>query len=81
MFEIENKDPDKLIDCFRKEKFIYDLSIFGSKVHIIPNSEDIDKNYIAEFLKSKDIEFKKIEEIKPSLEDVFIELIRTGNRE
>ena len=81
LFEIENKDPDKLIDCFRKEKFIYELSIFGSKVHIIPNSEDIDKNYIAEFLKSKDIEFKKIEEIKPSLEDVFIELIRTGNRE
>ena len=81
LFEIENKDPDKLIDCFRKEKFIYDLSIFGSKVHIIPDSKDIDKNYIAEFLKGKDIEFKKIEEIKPSLEDVFIELIKTGNRQ
>lgn len=76
VFEIESKEPDKLIDCFKVEEFVDDISIFGLKVHIIPNREDIDKDYISGFLKNKRLEFKKIDEIVPSLEDVFIEIIK-----
>jgi len=80
VFEIEGKDPNKLIDCLKQEEFVDDISIFGLKVHIIPRSEDIDKNFIAGYLKNKYIEYTKIDEIVPSLEDVFIELIKL-NRE
>ena len=77
VFEIENKDPDRLFEYFRREEFVEDVSIFGLKIHVIPKRADIDSSYIADFLKSKNIEFQKIDEIIPSLEDVFIELIKS----
>lgn len=76
VFEIECNEPERLQVLFAHEVFVQDASIFGLKLHVISNRDDIDKSFLNQFLISKGIEVKKIDEIVPSLEDVFIELIK-----
>lgn len=76
VFEIENNDPVTLMSYFKAENFVQDVAIFGLKVHVIPNREEVDKIFLHKYLNSKGIEVIKIDEIIPSLEDVFIELIK-----
>lgn len=76
VFEIETTDPAALMNYFRQENFVQDVAIFGLKLHVIPNREEIDKNFIHQYLINKGVEVKQIDEIVPSLEDVFIELIK-----
>ncbi|MFA5032593.1 MAG: ABC transporter ATP-binding protein [bacterium] len=59
---------------------VKDISLHGSIVHII---QDIDieeaKKKIKDFCKTKEIKYKSIFEDNPSLEDIFINLIRKKN--
>ena len=81
VFEIESADPLVIIDSFKREKFAADVSVFGLKVHVMPESEKIDPHFITGFLRRKGIEYKKIDEIVPSLEDLFIELIKQKGKD
>jgi len=76
IFEIESTDPLYLMEILKKEKFVADVSIFGLKVHVFPAFESVNITEIDAFIKERGIEVKKIDEIVPSLEDVFIELIK-----
>jgi len=76
VFEIESREPIKISEILKKEDFIEDVSIFGVKVHVMPKTVNVNSEYLKTYMKDKSIGYKRINEIIPSLEDVFIELIK-----
>jgi len=76
VFEVSGGNPNEIIDRLRDADFIDDVSIFGLTAHVIPVDDTIDEAYLAEQLRSLRLKFEKISEIAPSLEDVFIILIK-----
>lgn len=77
VFEIETDNPIPLIETLKKEEFAADVSIFGLNVHLMPEEKSVDKEFLSEYMVQKEIKFNKIDEIVPSLEDVFIGLIKS----
>lgn len=78
------KDPIYEIECLpvidglsilEKAPFAEEISIFGNQIHLMVNQKLNGKSDIDELLKKNNIEVKKIEQIVPSLEDVFIHLL------
>ena len=60
------------------QKFYHCIfSIFGLKVHLIPSVKQVDIAFLEKSLSMENISFKSIREIVPSMEDVFIELIKS----
>jgi len=81
VFEIESSEPVSLIEKLEKADFVDDISIFGLKVHIITTEEQFEKSKIIDFMKTENIDFKQVDDIIPSLEDVFIELIKIKRKD
>ncbi|MFC1724027.1 ATP-binding cassette domain-containing protein [candidate division KSB1 bacterium] len=80
VFEIEAEDSLKLMEILQSGEFTADVSIFGLKVHLIPAVSHVDKLFLEKFLREENITFKNIREIVPSMEDVFIELIKSQEK-
>lgn len=66
----------KLLD---KEKFIYEIAPFGNRLHITVKNENASSKKIKEILKANGISTGSIFRITPSLEDVFVKLIKEQN--
>ncbi len=76
IFEIECEKSIAAMDILSKAAFVSETSIFGNHIHVFVNEKFTGKNQIAEFLKRYGIEnIKRIDEIVPTLEDVFIHLL------
>lgn len=76
IFEIECERVVDALEILIKENFVESASIFGNQIHIIVNKNYKSKDQIYESLTNKNsIEVKKIDEIVPTLEDVFIHLL------
>lgn len=89
VFEIVCPDIYKAVEVFEKEDMFENVTIFGNAVHVSLKGEKIiQKNIleqkvktIAEILSEKGLlQAKGIEEIVPSLEDVFIHLLEKKSR-
>jgi len=66
----------KLLD---NEKFIYEIAPFGNTLHITVKDEKASLKRIKEILKANGISTDSILRITPSLEDVFVRLIKDQN--
>ncbi len=76
IFEIECEKSVAAMDFLSKADFVSETSIFGNNIHVFVNEKFTGRNQIAEFLKRYGIEnIKRIDEIVPTLEDVFIHLL------
>ncbi len=76
IFEIECEKPILAMDFLSRAEFVYETSIFGNNIHVIVNDRFKNKNQIIDFLKENGIlNVKRIDEIVPTLEDVFIHLL------
>ena len=66
----------KALDVFEKERFVIDTSIFGNTIHVSVSENENYKLLIGQVLENiKDIKIKRMSEITPTLEDVFIHLL------
>jgi ABC-2 type transport system ATP-binding protein len=77
LFEIFSNDVQSAKKILKKAPIVRSVQIFGNKLHA-----GIDKNadglaYLSDILKDK-VAVLNIREIKPSLEDVFIDLLEKG---
>ncbi|MFN3135737.1 MAG: ABC transporter ATP-binding protein, partial [Candidatus Kryptonium sp.] len=71
--------PEDLMSCYNVLSyldFIEDIGIFGDSIHIVVQNADEKISEIENFLRKKDLVFKRIEKIQPSIEDVFVALTK-----
>ena len=76
IIEIECSNVIKALDVFEKERFVIDTSIFGNTIHVSVSENANYKLLIGQVLENKkEIKIKRMSEITPTLEDVFIHLL------
>lgn len=76
IIEIECSNVIKSLDVLDKENFVIDTSIFGNTIHVSVTENENYEMLIRRALENeKDIKIKRISEITPTLEDVFIHLL------
>lgn len=71
---------DRIVDALNildLEEFVQDTSIFGNNIHISVDQNFSDFALIRKKLKNSSISIKRIDEIVPTLEDVFIHLLES----
>jgi ABC-2 type transport system ATP-binding protein len=79
MLEIQSEKVVDALEIISKENFVDETSIFGNSIHISVNDLFQDKDQIIQILGSSSIKVHKVEEISPTLEDVFIHLLEKPN--
>lgn len=75
MLEIECSDAVNGMEILGKSDFVKGISIFGAYLHAYVLDIEKDRQAIIDILKSNNIELRRMDQITPSLEDVFIHLI------
>ncbi len=78
IFEIECDHVVDALELMEKQNFVSETSIFGNQIHLIVNDQFENKDQIASLLKRNGINVKRIDQIVPTLEDVFIHLLESG---
>jgi ABC-2 type transport system ATP-binding protein len=79
MLEIQSEKVVDALDIISKENFVDETSIFGNSIHISVNDLFQNKDQIIQILGRSSIKVHKVEEISPTLEDVFIHLLEKPN--
>jgi ABC-2 type transport system ATP-binding protein len=78
IFEIECERVVEAMQLLEKEEFVSETSIFGNNLHIMVNENYHNIEQIKTKFNTAQIKIKKIDQIVPTLEDVFIHLIEAG---
>jgi len=79
MYEIEAEKPVEIMEQLKKADFVDEVSIFGNNLHLSVNEKLKDKAQIISFANQfGDYKINTIDEITPTLEDVFIHLLEKG---
>ena len=78
VWEVECKNPIEALDSLQKDKKVIEASLFGMKIHIlIPFAREEEASaLVSQILDENKIEVIRLQKIVPSLEDVFVSLIR-----
>jgi ABC-2 type transport system ATP-binding protein len=71
------------LELLRNVPGVLDAAVFGSALHLVVEDAQRDRERIQEKLRSESIALKRIQKIRPSLEDVFVSLttLQDRNRE
>jgi hypothetical protein len=81
MYELESDNPVEVMGQLKKADFVDEVSIFGNNLHLSVNEKMKDKEQIISFTNQLgDYKIKSIDEITPTLEDVFIHLLEKGKQ-
>ena len=81
MYEIEAEKPVDIMEQLKKADFVDEVSIFGNNLHLSVNEKLKDKAQIISFANQfGDYKINTIDEITPTLEDVFIHLLEKGKQ-
>ena len=79
MFEIDSDNPVDLMEKIKSADFVDDVSIFGNNLHVSVNQNLKSNEQINSFANQfANIKINKVDEITPTLEDVFIHLLEKG---
>ena len=78
MYEIEAEKPVEIMEQLKKADFVDEVSIFGNNLHLSVNAKLKDEGQIISFANEFGNKINTIDEITPTLEDVFIHLLEKG---
>ncbi len=81
IFEIECDRVVDALELMEKQEFVSETSIFGNQIHLIVNNKFENKDQVVYVLKKNNINVKRIDQIVPTLEDVFIHLLEKSSVE
>jgi len=80
--EIECERTVEALNILSKKDFVEDVSIFGNNIHANVIDAELSKGKVKESLESEhSIKVNRIDEITPTLEDVFIHLLEKEKKE
>ncbi len=77
IFEIECDRVVDALELMEKQEFVSETSIFGNQIHLIVNNKFESKEQVISVLNKNGINVKRIDQIVPTLEDVFIHLLES----
>lgn len=81
IIEIECDRPVDAMELLKNQDYVIDTSIFGNNIHVSLDSNAVMENQIIEYLEKKNhIKVARMDEITPTLEDVFIHLLETNKK-
>ncbi len=81
ILEIECEKPVDAMELLKNQDFVIDTSIFGNNIHVSVHSKTSTEKQILEILeKQNSIKVTAMDEITPTLEDVFIHLLETNKK-
>ena len=66
--------------AIEREEGILEVAVFGSGLHVVVDNADAAMGRIRKSLAAQGIEIRRLEQIQPSLEDVFVALIEAEER-
>lgn len=75
IFEVECDKVVDAIEILSKQNFVDESNIFGNNIHISVNNNFLSNEQIINLLSSHSITVYRIDEVMPTLEDVFIHLV------
>ncbi|MEP0862016.1 MAG: ABC transporter ATP-binding protein [Ignavibacterium sp.] len=75
IFEVECDKVVDAIEILSKQNFVDESNIFGNNIHISVNNNFLGNEQIINLLSSHSITVYRIDEVIPTLEDVFIHLV------
>lgn len=75
ILEVQCDNVTEAIEILEKQNFVDDSNIFGNNIHISVNDNFVSQEQIKNALSANSINIYKIEEVMPTLEDVFIHLV------
>lgn len=79
ILEVKVADPRSIIEDLRKKFGDEAVRLFGGRIHVAVKDPSIGTTQIQSIINSKNIQFFKIEPSIPTLEDVFISKLSTGD--
>jgi ABC-2 type transport system ATP-binding protein len=72
---VECDDPGPLLEALETAPGVRDVAPFGSSLHLLVDDPAADLPRIEQFLSARGLAWTRIEPIKPTLEDVFVQLV------
>jgi ABC-2 type transport system ATP-binding protein len=76
---VEGDDPGGMLEALEGSPGVRDVAPFGSSLHIVVDDAARDRPAIETLLKQRELNWSRIEPIKPTLEDVFVQLVGRDN--
>jgi len=76
LLEIRTPEPPHAVDALQKMKGVLEAAMFGRRVHAVVEDEAVAKEAIPAAFAKRSIPIDSIERVAPSLEDVFVALVR-----
>jgi len=81
IIEIECDRPVDAMELLKNQDYVIDTSIFGNNIHVSLHSNAAMEDQIIEYLEKQNyIKVTRMDEITPTLEDVFIHLLETNKK-
>ena len=81
IIEIECERPVDAMELLKNQDYVIDTSIFGNNIHVSLHSKTTKEDQIIELLEKQNyIKVTRMDEITPTLEDVFIHLLETNKK-
>jgi ABC-2 type transport system ATP-binding protein len=77
VIEVETSDPVRAADVVRAMDGVLEAAVFGTNLHVVVRNEKEGSRMIKCVLSDAGIEVTSLRPIEPSLEDVFVSLIRS----
>jgi ABC-2 type transport system ATP-binding protein len=72
---VEGDNPGAMLEALESAPAVRDVAPFGSSLHIVVDDAARDVPAVVTFLKARNLGCSRIEPIKPTLEDVFVQLV------
>jgi ABC-2 type transport system ATP-binding protein len=76
LLRVETSDAPHAVEALRDQTGIIEAAMFGRRVHAVVEDEDRARELIPKALEAKGLDCLGLERIAPSLEDVFVSLVR-----
>lgn len=80
VYEIECGDPMAAMDPLKGIKGVHGVALFGKLLHLMMEKDRVLTDEVKQVFDSRHIPLKKISKAAPSLEDVFVALIKEDDR-
>jgi ABC-2 type transport system ATP-binding protein len=80
LMDLDSSDPLASMKALEGMEGIFDVAVFGGGLHVTVDDPEAAAPRIREALAASGVEVRKLEEIEPSMEDVFVALIEQEER-
>jgi len=76
LFSIQSEKKYEILQALKKQQYTYSIFSFGDEIHYVDQRKDVDEVQLNKSMNTYNLPDFSIKEIKPSVEDCFMELMK-----